>query len=111
MPYVFRIQGKVYCLFNTAAHPGDTLAGYGGRKYGQLYICDTVEADQHRRQVSANHDMDFDLCSDLDRLMRTVSPHARAYRLLRGVEEAERERMQQLGRGEEAAPNIQLVFK
>lgn len=85
--------------------------GYGGRKYGQLYVVDPQEADQHRRQVPANEGVDFELCFELDQMMRSVSPHAQAYRLLREVEQAEQARIAQMGLGDEAIPNVQLVFK
>lgn len=111
VPYVFRIQGKVYCLFNTGAHPRDQLDGYGGRKYGQLYVVGPDEADLHRREVAANEGVDFGLCAELDLMMRQVSPHAAAFQLLSDVEAAQRQRVAQLGLPEENMPDIQLVFK
>ncbi|KAH7704740.1 hypothetical protein AAVH_28061 [Aphelenchoides avenae] len=101
---------KVYCLFNTGAHPRDQLDGYGGRKYGQLYVVGPDEADLHRREVAANEGVDFGLCAELDLMMRQVSPHAAAFQLLSDVEAAQRQRVAQLGLPEENMPDIQLVF-
>lgn len=111
VPYVFRIQGKVYSLINTGAHPPPGEERYGSRKYGQLYVIDPAEANRHRQEIHANDGLDFDLMGELDQMMRNVSPHAQAFDMLREMEEVERQRISDIGGAPAEIPEIQLVFR
>lgn len=60
-------------------------------QYGQLYYVDTSvtgdEATQHRLNEPFNHGMEKPVTQEIETMMRTVNPFAKAYQMLREVEE------------------------
>lgn len=115
-PYVFRIHGQLYSLFNTAAHPYQ-LSGGGQAEpsYGQLYVVDTSLATSIRMKNKANEKLSVEVMSLLGRVMAECSPHAEAYKMLHAVEEeVTREAVdeaERLGLAEPEVPEVMLCFR
>lgn len=115
-PYIFRIHGQLYTMFNTAAHP---TPGSNGRvaepSYGQLYVIDTAQATALRMKNKANEKLDADLMAMLGHIISEHSPHADAYRMLCAVEaEVKRDAVEEaelLGQAEPEVPEMFLCFR
>lgn len=86
-PYCFKVQGNVYSLIATSAHPDEESR----RKYAQLYVIETQQATQIRSSNMHNQGTDHALMHRLDVLIRQHSRHANAFEMLREEEQRVRE--------------------
>ena len=81
-PYCLKIHGQVYHTTYNVNNVDENKP----RKYAQLYVIDTDQANDIRTRNGANAACDFSVMSNLDRLIRSVNPYAQAYYNMAEVE-------------------------
>ena len=73
-PLTYRVSGQVYHYIGSAQASDNSTP-----KYGQLYFMDSVDALQVRSIQSIKFNLDPDLLSLLDIILRQWNPYAAAY--------------------------------
>jgi hypothetical protein len=106
-PPIFKIQGTILYKVNLAAHPEDEE----NPKYGQLYFTDSSltgeKAIDHRLSEPSNRKLDKDLLKELEKLFREKNPYAKAWMMMKEVEDEENLKAV---RTKKNPPEIQLHF-
>uniref|UniRef100_A0A1B0CVT6 ATP-dependent DNA helicase n=1 Tax=Lutzomyia longipalpis TaxID=7200 RepID=A0A1B0CVT6_LUTLO len=106
-PYVFWIHGVAYHYVSYPRPQDPNQAAFG-----QLYFLDPQQAAAQRVNGQLGDHLDDILIRELDAIIRTINPFARAYRRLREYEatELERVRLAAVARGEPEPQSIQPIL-
>lgn len=102
-PYCYKIHGQIYHTVNLALHPDE----HESPSFAQLFIIDTAEATAQRMNFPANKDCDKGLMTDLDDILRSVSPYYKSLKMLKEVEEEQAKEAARLGM---TPPQLKLLF-
>ncbi|MCP4486968.1 MAG: hypothetical protein GY820_06565, partial [Gammaproteobacteria bacterium] len=102
-PYTFRVHGQMYHHVGPL-HPAEGKT----KRYSQLYIVDTGMALTERMGSPANENCLPGVMESLDRVLRRVSPFAKAYKFMWEVEQEEIEKARELG---VPPPRLTMVFQ
>ncbi|MCP4493927.1 MAG: hypothetical protein GY820_42500 [Gammaproteobacteria bacterium] len=102
-PYTFRIHGQMYHQTGPL-HPSEGKS----KRYSQLYIVDTDMAATERMGSPANENCLRGVMESLDKLLRRVSPFAKAYKFMWEVEQEEIAKARELGT---PPPQLTMVFQ
>ena len=89
---IIRICGQVYHNVYALHHNQD-----GARKYGQFYVLDNEMATKERTHSQSESAMNPQLLKQLDEMIRTNNPYAKAYKMMHEVEQEEIERCKRTG--------------
>ena len=97
-PYCFKIHGEVYHRVGPLHPACDAGSEDSLRRYAQLYMVDAEIANKHRSGLKVNDGVDSAIVRKLDEMMRQINPYVRSLRMLKEVEEAEKENAEKEGR-------------
>ena len=106
--YCYKIGGRIYHKINKAAQPDTDDKGRSRPPtYGQTYFFNPKEAANQRLKHPANKGLSKELMELLDKTIRDENPYAKAYEMMKDVEEKEANEARARGID---PPEINLAF-
>lgn len=91
-PYCFKVQGQMY-HFASALHPSNNIY----RKFAQLYKLYSNESTMQRMKLAVNNTCESNIMNSLNKMLLSINPFARSYRMLHDVELTELRQAQLTG--------------
>jgi hypothetical protein len=80
VPYCYRIHGQTYHAVGPL-NPNDNTTP----TYAQLYVYDSEEANRIRMNNVNNSNLNIELLSQLDALLREINPFAEAFKMMKEI--------------------------
>lgn len=114
--YQYRIRGNVQTCISTALHPSDnsSLESERLRRYGQLYVVESNDANAARLQERPNRGMNEECLKIVDSIIRECNVYADAYNTAGEIEREEIEKAEELARrsglSRPVMPEVRLTF-